>query len=251
MSSKTKLMQSKLLYVPFLALALRPSYAEPVRVRYLEGVTHGFLLLRTPEGATIASGDLIQSVQKDVVTTRLDIHFNDGSLHDETAVFSQRTSFHLLSDHLIEKGPTFDSPKEVWIDALKGQVTVRDMKDGKDKISTKHVDLPADLANGIIFILVKNFPQASQQMTVSMLAATPKPRIVKLTISGQGEDTFSMEGSKRKAKRYLAKVKIGGVAGVIAPLANSLQTHKYGYLRERHPLFSERKARLRPTLLFG
>ncbi|HEX4425243.1 MAG TPA: hypothetical protein VH079_07575 [Terriglobales bacterium] len=214
----TTLMRSKLFYLLFVILALRPSYAEVVRVRYHEGVTHGFLVSRTPEGVRIGFGDLVQTVQKDIVTTRLEIHFNDGSLHQETAVFSQRGTFHLLSDHLIEKGPTFDSPIEVSIDALKGQVTVRDMKDGKDKTSIHHVDLPADLANGMIFILVKNFPQAAQQMTVSVLAATPKPRVVKLTISRQGEDTFSMEGSKRKAMRYLAKVEIGGVAGVIAPL---------------------------------
>jgi len=34
--------------------------AAPIAVRFVEGVTHGFLLLRTVDGRLIASGDLLQ-----------------------------------------------------------------------------------------------------------------------------------------------------------------------------------------------
>ena len=51
-----------------------------------------------------------------------------------------------------------------------------------------------------------------------MVVATPKPRIVKLAISSAGNDSFSLEGSKREAAHYVIKVEIGGVAGVVAPL---------------------------------
>src|SRR5262245_54439277 len=34
--------------------------AEPVTVRYSEGIVHGFLVLKTLEGQTLADGDLIQ-----------------------------------------------------------------------------------------------------------------------------------------------------------------------------------------------
>jgi len=54
---------------------------------------HGFLSLRLPEGGVLANGDLIQDSRDDRVTSRLLFHFKDGSLHDETAVFSQRTIF--------------------------------------------------------------------------------------------------------------------------------------------------------------
>src|SRR4051794_13333958 len=57
--------------------------AEPVRVRYVEGLVHGFLSLRSPEGRLLANGDLLQTAQGDRVTTRLVFHFNDGSLSDE------------------------------------------------------------------------------------------------------------------------------------------------------------------------
>jgi hypothetical protein len=55
------------------------------------------------EGDTLADGDLIQVAHGDRVTCRLVFHFKDGSIHDETAVFSQRRNFRLLSDHLVHR----------------------------------------------------------------------------------------------------------------------------------------------------
>jgi hypothetical protein len=67
--------------------------AAPVAERHPEGLVHGFLVLRTLEGDTLADGDLIQVAHGDRVTSRLVFHFKDGSIHDETAVFSQRRNF--------------------------------------------------------------------------------------------------------------------------------------------------------------
>ncbi|MGH9565075.1 MAG: hypothetical protein ACRD4I_03735 [Candidatus Angelobacter sp.] len=184
-----------------------------------EGTIHGFLVLRTPAGKTIAVGDLIQTTRNSQVTLQLEFHFADTSLHEETTVFTQRGRFRLQSYHMIEKGPAFEHPLEMWIDVSKNQVRVRDMKDGKNKISYDHVDLPDNLANGIVPILVKNIPSSAQEITVSMITATPKPRVVKLTITPEGEDSFSVAGSPRKAKTFVAKVKIGGVTGAVASLA--------------------------------
>src|SRR5258708_5154204 len=63
--------------------------AEEVRVRHTEGIVHGFLALRTLDGKTIAEGDMTESADGETVTNHLVFHFKDGSLHDETAVFSQ------------------------------------------------------------------------------------------------------------------------------------------------------------------
>ncbi len=79
--------------------------AEPVRVRHPEGIVHGFLALRTPDGTRIADGDLIQNVSGARVTSRLVFRFKDGSTHDEEAVFSQQQDFRLIRDHLVQKGP--------------------------------------------------------------------------------------------------------------------------------------------------
>jgi hypothetical protein len=146
-------------------------------------------------------------------------HFKDGSVHDETAVFSQRGNLRLLSDHLVQKGPAFQHAMEVSIDGPTGQVTVRTTDDdGKEKVVTNRLDLPPDVANGMVLTLLKNIPSDASQMTVSMVAATPKPRLVKLAITSQGEEPFSIGDSSRKATHYVVKVQIGGAAGLVAPL---------------------------------
>ncbi len=205
-----------------LAMLMRPPFlgGETVTVRHHEGLAHGFLHLRTLEGELLADGDLIQNAHGDRVTTRMVLHFKDGSIHDETAVFTQRGTFHLLSDHLIQKGPSFPHPMDVSTDTSKGDVAVRTTdKDGKEDLRNETLDLPADLANGMVTILLKNLPPGTQSTTLSMVAATPKPRIVKLAIHSQGEETFSTGLIKRKATHYVVKIEIGGVAGLVAPLA--------------------------------
>jgi hypothetical protein len=192
--------------------------SEPVAVRYVEGLVHGFLALRSPEGTTLASGDLIQHARGDRVTSRLVFRFKDGSIHDETAVFTQRGHFQLLSDHLVQKGPAFERAIDMTIDRQSGQVTVRYTDEGKEKSEVERLELPPDLANGMIITLLKNVRRGAVPKSVSFVAATPKPRLVKLGITVAGADPFSVAGSARKATHYVLKVEIGGVSGLIAPL---------------------------------
>jgi hypothetical protein len=193
--------------------------SEPVEVRHVEGLVHGFLALRSPEGKILANGDLIQNARGDRVTTRLVYRFKDGSIHDETAVFSQRGHFRLLSDHLIQKGATFERPLDMTIDAQSGQVSVRyQEKDGKQKEEAERLELPPDLANGMIITLLKNVRRGAVPKSVSFVAATPKPRLVKLDITVAGAEPFSVAGSARSATHYVLKVDIGGLSGVLAPL---------------------------------
>src|SRR5258706_2680467 len=121
--------------------------AEPVAVRYMAGTVHGFLVLRSIEGKTLATGDLIQIVQGDRLVSDLIFHFKDGSVDAETTVFSQHKNFQLISDHHVQKGPSFPHPVDVSIDASKGQVTVRSTDGGKEKVETEHLNRASDLAN--------------------------------------------------------------------------------------------------------
>jgi len=193
--------------------------ADLVTARYKEGVLHGFLILRTEEGAAIAVGDWTQLPRGDSVTSDLIFHFKDGCLSQETTVFSQRRKFQLLKYHLVQKGPAFKNPTETWLNASTGQFTVRYQEDdGSEKNITERVQVPADVANGMLTTLLKNLPLNAQQTMLSMVVATPKPRVIKLAITFQGEDPVLVGGSPRKARHYLVKVELGGVGGVVAPL---------------------------------
>src|SRR5450756_3157134 len=75
--------------------------AAPVAVRHAEGLVHGFLVLRTQAGDTLADGDLIQVARGDRVTSRLVFRFKDGPVHDETAVFSCLLYTSDAADHIL------------------------------------------------------------------------------------------------------------------------------------------------------
>jgi hypothetical protein len=191
---------------------------SPVPVRYTEGVVHGFLVLRTLEGNALADGEVTEVAHGDRVTSHLILRFKDGSVNEDTAVFSQRRTFRLISDHLVQKGPAFKQPIDVTVDGSTGQITVRSTDDGKEKTMTERLKLPADVSNGMVLTLLKNIRSNVPLTTLSVVAATPKPRLVKLLISPDGEESFSAGGFARKATRYVVKVDIGGIAGVVAPI---------------------------------
>jgi len=203
-----------------LACLLQPTVSptETVGVRYPEGVSHGFLVLRTMDGKSIADGDSTQVARGDRVTSRMQFRFKDGSTYEEKTVFSQHGAFKLLSDHVQQKGPSFKHAMETEIDAASGQVTVRYTDDGKEKVLTERLEMPPDVANGILFTLLKNIQRTVPRTTVSYVATTPKPRLVKLEIVPQGQEPFSIGSYHHNAIHYVVKVKIGGVAGLVAPL---------------------------------
>jgi hypothetical protein len=239
-----------LLLLPFVfCVSSLAGLADSVPVRYVQGTIHGFLEVRAEDGQVVASGDLVQVAHGDEITSRTLFHFKNGSVDDETTVYSQRHQFKLISDHHIQKGPSFPHPMDVMIDCRSGEVTVRsEGKDGKEEVKTDHLDLPADLANGIVPLVLENMTPATQETTVSMLVATPKPRVVKLAVSSRGEERFSVVGSAHEAIHYEIKIELGGVAGVLAPVIGKqppdIEAWIIGgqaptFIREQGPLYPE------------
>lgn len=199
-------------------LSCATASASPVAVRYREGLIHGFLMLSTLDGVPIAAGDLTQVARGDQVTTQLAFRFKDGSRQEETTVFSQRGNFRLISYHLVQKGPSFKNASDLSVTCATGQVTVRYTDDGKEKVANEHLALPPDLGNGMIPTLLTNLRAGTPQIEVPMVVAAPKPRLVKIVVNAQGTEPFSLAGFSREAMHYVAKVDLGGVAGVVAPM---------------------------------
>ena len=223
--------------------------AQPIPVRYVQGTVHGFLQMRSEDGKILASGDSVQVAHGSQVTTHTTFTFKDGSVDDETTVFSQRGSFRLITDHHVQKGPFFPHPNDVLIEARSGQVTVHSTgKDGKEEVKSDHLSLPPDLANGMVPLVVEHIKAGVAETTVPMLVLTPKPRLVKLVISPHGEETFDVVGSPRKANHYEIKIEIGGIEGMVAPFVGKAPPNidlwivggqAPTFLREQGPIYAE------------
>ncbi|MDQ2841556.1 MAG: hypothetical protein M3Y72_11065 [Acidobacteriota bacterium] len=190
-------------------------YAEPIPVRHPQGASHGFVALRTLDGIRIATGDVTQIVHGDRVISRLLFRFRDGSIDDDTTVFSQRGVFRLITDHHIQRGPSFPKPIDVLIDALTGQVT---SSTKKGEIRRDHLDLPDDVYNGLPPNLLMNLLPSTPETKISFVAPTEKPRLVHLSMKPAGDVPFTIGGVKRKAIDYVVHVELGGLTGVVAPL---------------------------------
>jgi hypothetical protein len=220
--------------------------AEPIAARHPEGTLHGFLALTTEQGQVLADGDVVEIVRGERVTTHVTFHFKDGSLDEETTVYTQRGVFRLISDHHVQRGPFFPHPLDMTIDVAKGVVVTRSLgKDGKDEVATDRMKMPSDLYNGLVTSVVKNVSPDAGETKVSMIVATPKPRLVKLDILPQAPETFHLAGFPHKATVYQIKIELGGVAGVVAPIIGkqppdihmSIETGQVpAFLRETGPV---------------
>ena len=193
--------------------------AEPVPVRHVQGYLHGFVVLKDLDDKVLASGDVIQTPSANRVTTILSLHFKDGSLYQETSVFSQRRVFQLLTYKQVQKGPSFKTQQTLNVDTSTGKVNIQYTdKDGAVKTIDDKLALPADLANGILATLLTD-ADPKVENTLSMLVTTPKPRLVKLKISPSEQDSFTVGGVGAKATHYIVKIDIGGVTGAVAKVA--------------------------------
>ncbi len=194
--------------------------ADPVPVRRLEGVTFGFLVLRNSDGETLAHGELKQVARPDdpAILADLQFRFKDGSFYREITRFTQKGVFRLVSDQVVQKGPSFKQDSESWVDAKTGKVTVRTREKGKEKTVTTRLDIPNDVANGLLFTIAKNLDPTAAQTMLSMVAASTKPRIVKLQITPAEEKIIHEGPVTYKAQHYVIHIKIPGAAGVIAPV---------------------------------
>jgi hypothetical protein len=205
-----------------LLLASPGARAAPVAVGHREGLAHGFVKLQALDGTDLAAGDLIQNASGNRVTARLRLRFQDGSLHEETTVYTQGRHFRLVSNHVVQKGPAFKVQVESTI-RQDGRVTVRYTEEGgEEKVLQERLELPADVANGMTLALLKNIAPSAPKTTVSFVAITPKPRLVQLEITPAGEDPFSTAGIARKATHYVMKVHVPGVTGALASVLGKI-----------------------------
>ena len=189
---------------------LRPASATPVSVRFIEGVTHGFLVLRTVDGGLIASGDLLQVSRRGQVESRMVFRFKDGSVFDETVVFTQQRVFVMQSYRLSQRGPAFTEDTEASLERASGKyrVNTKARKDEREKILDGTLDLPPDVYNGMVITVAKNLPKGAGE-TVHIVAFTPTPRLIQLELIPAGERKVLTGELTKTATHFVLRPKLG------------------------------------------
>lgn len=206
-----------------LSLAPVPPEAEagPVAVRYLEGVTHGFLTLRSTAGDLLAEGDLLQVVRPEGVDSRLVFRFKDGSVYDETVVFTQSKVFTLVSYRLKQRGPSFPEQVEISVDRERdgtGRYKVKSQRAGGEAETVNgDIELPPDVYNGMFILILRNLPKGAGE-TVHVLVFTPKPTLVQVELTPHAAETVLAGERRVPVMHYVLRPKLGMVRGALAAL---------------------------------
>ena len=199
-------------------LCFTAAVAEPVKVRLSEGASRGFLVLSQPGGPPLAFGELRQKPAGRLIESRLFLNFKDGSLYDEIVTYSQAGVFRLEAYRLVQRGPSFPTT-EISFDRKSGTYRARTQgkKGDEEKSASGALEMPVDLHNGMALTLLKNLP-AGAGATGQMAVFTPKPRLIRMELTAEGEDKVRAGGDTKKVTRYLVNLEVGGAAGVVAAL---------------------------------
>ena len=166
-------------------------------MRWAEGTVHGFLELRSDNGALLARGDLLQVPRDSDIESRLVFHFSDSSEFRETVTFTQHGVFRLETYALVQRGKAFEADLDVTLGHDGGyEVKYRSHKDGKEQHYTGKLDLPPDTYNGLIPVIGKDIDRKTGQ-TVHVVAFTPKPIVIPLQFvpseAGSGVVQFTLK----------------------------------------------------------
>jgi hypothetical protein len=190
--------------------------AEPITVRFLEGVTRGFPVLRSVKGEILAHGDLVQIARADRVESRMVFLFLDGSRYEETVVYSQRDMFTLLKYNLLQRGPSFPETIEASVDRATGRYEVRYRadEDSDEEVLKGRLELSADVYNGMLTTLLKNLGPRESHL-VQIIAFTPKPRFVKMLLQPASEDPVQLGHATLSATRFLIRPQLGLFASLL------------------------------------
>jgi hypothetical protein len=206
---------SVLLGVCTWAMLAQPARSESVQPRHPQGWAHGFVEILTTDGQRIGIGDLVQRTGKGQVTSRLILNFFDGSVDDETTVYTQQQTLRLLSDHHVQHGPSFPKPTDVLIDVTHGLVRA---KDENGKMIATHIEMPGDTYNGMASTILMNLPAGTSESSIAIVIGGSKPKIAHLKSTIAGTKPYTLGGVRREATEWTVHVDLGGVAKVVAPI---------------------------------
>jgi hypothetical protein len=91
------------------------------------------------------------------------------------------------------------------------------------------LELPPDVSNGMLSVLLKNLPNGTTR-TAHVVAFTPKPQVVEVEVTPDGEALFFVGDTQRQASRYRLKPKLGIVGALASLLGRDVPEYRYWIL---------------------
>ena len=145
--------------------------------------------------------------------------FKDGSVFDETVVFTQQRVFAMQSYHLVQRGPVFAEDTEISLQRTTGQYRVKTKahKDGREQVLDGTLDLPPDVCNGMVLIVAKNLLKGASA-SVHLVVFTPTPRLIQLEVAPEGEHKVLVGDLAKTAIHYVFKPRLGSWLKLFATL---------------------------------
>ena len=186
--------------------------AKAVAVSFAEGAAHGYLVVHDGSGESIGHGEVLQTVRRNLVESRLVFRFKDGSRFDEKTTFSQRRVFKLQKYRLIQRGPSFPEELDIRMDRKSGRYRVRSRAgpDQSEVVTAGRLDMPSDAYNGLIGTLLRNLP-SGKSATVRIVAFTPEPNLIALDLRPEAKEPVQVGDLLKTATRWVLEPRINGV----------------------------------------
>jgi hypothetical protein len=205
--------------------------AAPIPVRFAEGSIRGFLTLRTPEGRLMANGDLLEIARGAEIRKTTVFRFKDGSLFEETVVFTQQGVYALQSYHLEQRGPAFTEDTKISLERATGKYRVQTKlhKGGSVKVLEGTLALPADVYNGMIPTIIRDLPKGAGE-TVHFVAFMPEPKIIQLDITPAGGQKLMVGEVATTAVHYVLKARLGTMTKIFARLLGRLPPDNHAWI---------------------
>jgi len=232
-----------------LGAAMGTLVAAPVPVRFVEGSLHGFVALRSIDGALVAEGDLLQVVRGGHAEKRMVFRFKDGSVLEESVVFTQQGVYTLQSYGLLQRGPVFAEDIEISMERATGKYRVKTKthKDGREAVFEGKLELPPDVYNGLILSVLKDLPKGASE-TIHFVAFMPEPRLIQLVVSPVGEQKVLVGDLAKTAIHYVLKPEPGIWLKLFATLLGRMPPDEHVWiLMDDVPAFVRFEGPLYPT----
>jgi hypothetical protein len=165
--------------------------------------------------------------------------FKDGSLYDETVVFTQERVFTMQSYHLVHRGPAFTEDTEISLERASGKYRVKTKahKDGQEQVLNGTLDLPPDVYNGMVITVAKNLSKGASE-TVHIVAFTPTPRLIQLEFAPGGEQKVLIGELGKTATHYVLKPRLGPLLNLFATLLGRAPPDSHAWIiKDELPAF--------------